>query len=124
MTTRPTPTLALAAIHVHDLDRALRFYRDVLGLPLEQVVPEVGWADFKLANGATIGIHSDPNEEGARAPGGSTGLYLGMADVDAAVDDIARRGGDVVAKPVDYPYGRVAEVADPDGNLLMLIQAP
>jgi len=110
----------MASIHVHDLARSVRFYRDVLGLTLDSHAPEVGWADFKLG-AATLGIHADPSEEGARAPGGSTGLYLGVASADEAAHEVARRGGDVVTKPTTYPYGRVVEIADPDGNVLMLI---
>jgi lactoylglutathione lyase len=42
-------------------------------------------------------------------------------DVDEAVADLRDRGYEVLLEPVDQPWGeRMAYVADPDGNPVMI----
>jgi predicted enzyme related to lactoylglutathione lyase len=115
------PTLSMVTLHVKDIQRAISFYRDVLGLPEGEHVPAVKWAEFKLG-GVTLGLHEDEHEQGHRAPGGTSGFYLTVPDVDAFVAKAERHGARVADKPQDFPYGRVGSLLDPDGNELMFIQ--
>lgn len=49
----------------------------------------------------------------------STSIWRYTDDVDAAVADLRGAGVQVVAEPVDQPWGeRVASVADPDGFVI------
>jgi hypothetical protein len=48
-------------------------------------------------------------------------VYFGVADTDAALEQVGRLGGSVVAAPEDTPYGRLAAVADPKGAEFRLI---
>ena len=41
--------------YVSDMSRAVAFYRDACGLPLQVESP--GWSQFDLGNGAAIGLH-------------------------------------------------------------------
>ena len=116
-----SPTrLAQVAISVEDLDRARAFYRDVLGLPHLFDAPP-GLAFFKC--GDTRLMLSRP--EGPETSGSSI-LYYGFDDVEAAYDEMRAKG---VA--FDEPPRRIAEVdgkpihlavcRDSEGNLLGLI---
>lgn len=117
-----SPKLALVTIHVKDIDRSRAFYQDVLGIPAGEFTPEAKWAEFDLGS-VKLGLHQDANEPGHRAPGGTTGFYLAVPQLDDFVAQAERRGARIADKPQDYPYGRVGSLLDPDGNELMFMQA-
>jgi lactoylglutathione lyase len=51
-------------------------------------------------------------------------MFVYVADVDAAVDELRQRQGTILREPADMPWGeRVAYVADPDGNPVALAAA-
>jgi catechol 2,3-dioxygenase len=78
----PAP-VAVGIGHVHlrvaDLDRAVAFYRDVLGLTLNAYGPELGvpGAAFLAAGGYDhhVGLNTWESEGGTPPPPGHTGLY-------------------------------------------------
>jgi methylmalonyl-CoA/ethylmalonyl-CoA epimerase len=116
----PPNRLAQVAIVVQDLNRAKAFYRDILGLPHLFDAPP-GLAFFQC--GETRLMLSRP--EGPESAGSSI-LYYGVEDVEAAYEDMRAKG---VA--FDEPPRRIAEVdgkpihlaicRDSEGNLLGLI---
>ena len=118
--------LGLVTLHVHDIQRSVRFYRDTLGLALQGEVfdvPGIGWAEIEVGPGLKLGLHQDKNgtEEGCRAPGGASGFYFAVPNVDKAIEQLRMRGVKVVDEPADKPYGRDACIEDPDGNVLALV---
>jgi len=48
-------------------------------------------------------------------------VYFSVTDADAAVQRVRDGGGTVQAAPVDTPYGRMAQVTDPQGAPFILI---
>jgi methylmalonyl-CoA/ethylmalonyl-CoA epimerase len=65
-------TLRQVAQHVQDRDRATAFYRDVLQLPLLEIIDPPGLVFFDLGGGTRLLLEG---------PGGSTVLYLATDDV-------------------------------------------
>lgn len=52
-------------------------------------------------------------------------LYVFVADLDATVADLRAAGVEIVKEPADMPWGeRVAIVADPEGNPVVLAAEP
>lgn len=49
-------------------------------------------------------------------------VYFAVADCDQAVARVAELGGAVQRPPMDMPYGRHADVADPQGAMFSLIR--
>jgi catechol 2,3-dioxygenase-like lactoylglutathione lyase family enzyme len=103
---------------VADMDRAVAFYRDTLGLRLvRQDGPS--WAAFDVG-GRTLALHGAVDGR-ALDPGGATAV-LDVDDLDVAQAILAGRGvtfdheGDVTG------YARFASFRDPDGNTLQLIE--
>jgi len=101
-------------LQVSELRRSLGFYRDLLGFELTYAFPSEDDPQFvSLAlDGGKLGLG------GSLGPvqSASTSIWLYTDDVDAAVADLRGAGVQVVAEPVDQPWGeRVASVADPDG---------
>jgi methylmalonyl-CoA/ethylmalonyl-CoA epimerase len=114
--------LRQVAQHVDDLERAVDFYRDVLGLKLLARFDPPGLAFFDLG----------PTRLLLEAGATSTVLYLDVEDAAAATEELRAKGVTIEAEPhvihVDAegqfgPAGEAEEMAfvrDSEGNLLGL----
>ena len=113
---------------VEDLDRALGFYVDVLGLRLghrsgDYAQLDTGATRLALytrgAMAKTLDMFLDP--PAANAPGFEIGFKV--TDVDAAFTDLIARGAQPVMPPTDrFWRQRTAYLRDPDGHLIELAQ--
>ncbi|HEX5495949.1 MAG TPA: VOC family protein [Mycobacteriales bacterium] len=132
-------TLSHCFIAVHDHDKALAFYRDVLGL---QVRNDVGFEGMRWV---TVGSPSQPGVDIVLEPPGmdpnaspadrqaftelmAKGLMRGVVfatdDCDATFERIRAAGAEVVQEPIDQPYGvRDCAFRDPSGTLLRFTQS-
>ena len=104
-------------VYVRDMDRAVTFYRDTLGMTLQMQSP--GWSQFTLANGAILGLHV-AREEGKPQPGFVPGFAVD--DVKQAKERLAGGGATISGDFHDVPGGVVLEFTDPDGNALNVSQ--
>lgn len=135
-------------ICVSDLDRSLRFYRDVLGcvevgrleLEGEPTATLNGWPDVKVRavyverDGWRIELmeFAVPGWIGPREPRpmnqvGLTHLSFRVADLDAVCEQIEAAGGGLLPGTRVDPEGvpvRAMMAFDPDGMRLELIEAP
>ncbi len=113
---------------VEDLDRALGFYVDVLGLRLGHRSGDYAQLDTgttrlalytRSAMAKTLGMALDPPV--SNAPGFEVGFKV--SDVDAAFTELIARGAQPVMPPTDRFWGqRTAYLRDPDGHLIELAQ--
>ena len=113
---------------VEDLDRALRFYTEVLGLRLGHRSGNYAQLDTgatrlalytRSAMAKTLGMSL--GAPAANAPGFEVGFKV--ADVDAAFNELVAHGALPVVPPTDRFWGqRTAYVRDPDGHLVELAQ--
>ena len=101
---------------ISDLDRSIAFYRDTLGLELEAVIEEVGWAEFSVQP-TTLAL-SDPakHQPGAKPRPGGASIFLAVDDVGAALDELRAKDVPVILEAFESPVCWLAVVADPDGN--------
>lgn len=103
---------------VTDMERAVGFYRDIVGLTLLQV-HGTSWAEFD-AGGRMFALHREVEEQPA-VPGGATAAFS-VLDLDAARKRLEERGvrfhhdGDIPG------LARYALFHDPDGNTVQLIE--
>jgi methylmalonyl-CoA/ethylmalonyl-CoA epimerase len=109
------------AVTVHDLDRAVAFYRDVLGLPHLFSAPP-GLAFF-ACGGLRLMLSRPETPSGERF---SAVLYFKVADIELAHTALSGRGVVFEAKPhlvarmPDHELW-MAFFRDPDRNLLALM---
>lgn len=110
---------AFIAFPASDFEASLRFYRDLLELPLlsEGVDDFSRFAHFDCAG---FGIHVyEWTKPFNRA---HTGLQLYVEDVDALHKELRSHGVKFSGDIRDEPWGgRVVTVSDPDGNLFDLL---
>ena len=87
-------TLGQVALTVRDVERSVAFYRDAVGLPfLFAPAPTLAF----LMIGDVRLMLSTP--EGDFTPGGSTVLYLRVADIEAEYAALAARGVPFIDEP-------------------------
>ena len=109
------------AVPVSDIDRAVAFYRDTLGMPfLFQAPPGLGFFDC-----GGVRLCLDPPAK-ARSDPYSPLLHSQVPDLDAAFEALSARGVSFEAKPhlvAKLPDHELwmAFFRDPDENLLALM---
>lgn len=108
------------ALQCADLDRALAWYRDVLGFEVLYRVDEMAWCEMRSAvDGVQVGLGQVEEPE---VKGGAT-LTWGVVDIDTArarlEDQEVRFDGETLTIP---NMVRLATFFDPDGNKHMLYQ--
>jgi catechol 2,3-dioxygenase-like lactoylglutathione lyase family enzyme len=96
-------------IPVPDLDAGLRFYRDGLGLELK----------WRHATQAGLRLGDSELVLQTERPGPEVDFLVDSAE--DAVRQVESLGGALLSGPEDIPVGRVAVVADPFGNPLVLL---
>ena len=116
--------LNYAIVFVSDMDRSLRFYRDILGIPLRFESP--GWSEF-ANEGTTIALHQTPAQaSGAEEEqAGSCRLGFQVPDLDALHRDLVAKEVTCSSPPQAQQYGiRQAVYRDPDGLVFTVAQPP
>ena len=126
------PVLQLrVVVEAEDFDRALAFYRDVLGLPEEAafegdgdarvVILDAGRATLELANPAQRRM-IDAVEVG-RDVSPPIRLAFEVTDATAATAALAAAGATVIAAPIETPWRSLnARLAGPAGLQLTLFE--
>lgn len=113
---------AFPIISTPDLDRALGFYAGLLGGTVTYRFPDEGDAQYVGMDlgSSHIGIGLDPDIDADAAPQRFS-LWIYVDNCDAVIQTM--KGGDapILEEPADQPWGeRVARVADPDGNVVII----
>lgn len=101
---------------VCNMDRAVAFYRDTLGLTLERREGN-DWTEF-----ATDGVNLCLSGELAVAPqGGGATVVLGTDDIDGLYARLSE-AGTKMGQVADLGGARMLDIFDPDGNQLVVLQ--
>jgi catechol 2,3-dioxygenase-like lactoylglutathione lyase family enzyme len=132
------PRITVITIGVDDLERALRFYRDGLGLPTEGIIgtefEHGAVAFFDLQAGVKLAIwprtsiaHDSGLQAGAPSP---TEFTLGhnvssRAEVDAVMEQARQAGATIVQKAhATFWGGYAGYFQDPDQHLWEVVWNP
>ena len=132
------PRISVLTLGVADLDRALIFYRDGLGLASDGIVGREfehgAVAFFELEGGLKLAIWAQDDiayDSGLpKAAMSPTSFTIGhnvrrREDVDEVVEQARRAGADIVKPPQDTFYGGYAAYfRDPDGHLWEVVWNP
>jgi len=121
MAARPQPTIGHVHLKVADLDRAIAFYRDVIGLEVTQRFG--AQAAFLAAGGYHhhIGLNTWSSKGGPRPDRNATGLfhtaflYPDRRALAAALQTVIAAGVDIEGA-ADHGVSEAVYFSDPDGN--------
>ncbi len=122
-------TFVFSGFAVTDIDAARTFYRDTLGLTVND--ESMGHLSIDLPAGGFVLAYPKPDHVAATY----TMLNLEVADIDAAVDELAGRGVEMlrydgmvqdargISRGITTRQGPdIAWFADPSGNIISVLQ--
>jgi lactoylglutathione lyase len=128
----PAPRILHSMVRVRDVDAALRFYLDGLGMKLlgrfdvasrRSTGVFIGYGDY--STGGVLELVDKWDDTGPYTHGSGYGhVAIGVPDILATIARLAAMGAEVITPPTALMAGgpRVAFVRDPDGYELELIQ--
>ena len=112
-----TPQLYSIAVFVTDIDRAIDFYQNTLGLPLNR---RGSFGGEFLENEPHLGVHPAVHPEARKLVGRETVLTFHVPDLLHFCGVLHERGVRFVKEPTRTGFGVMAMIADPDGNVFAL----
>jgi predicted enzyme related to lactoylglutathione lyase len=106
-------------IFVTDLVKAKAFYVDLLGLPLAGQSEML--MEFYPGAPTTLGVALALQDEARKLVGRHTGITLKVDKLEALCETLSSGGARFVEPLESSPWGKMAVIADPDGNQLALV---
>ena len=113
-------TLKNIVLFVNDLEKAKEFYAVRLGLPLAGETQMM--IEFFPGTGTTLGIALALQDDARKLVGRHTGITLHVKGLVKLCERLKDEGVRFVEPLEASPWGKMAVVADPDGNQLALVE--
>jgi glyoxylase I family protein len=118
-------------LHVHEMDRSVDFYENVLGCTVETRIPRVGMAELRAGN-SHIDLVDIASPEGAWAKGAAEGgrnidhfaLAIKPRDIQSLCDHLKAHAIEIIEeREEDGSQGKSLSlyVRDPSGNTIELL---
>jgi len=132
-----TISLKYTNVTVSDVDEAVAFYRDGLGLEVRNDVANGGFRWVTLGSDSQPGVEivlSEPHAGRSQADGDAMQellakgqlpmLVFSTDDLDATFEKARAAGAEVLQEPIDQPWGpRDSAFRDPSGNTVRIAEA-
>lgn len=110
----------------NDFDATLPFYRDVTLWDVSWMSGEDGGFRYVTDGAGDDAVAGLCDAASIMDPGHTSfwRAYIAVTDVDATAQRVVDLGGAVQEAPADSPFGRFAQVADPQGAVFMINSNP
>jgi predicted enzyme related to lactoylglutathione lyase len=109
------------AVFVTDIERAIAFYADDLGLPL---MKRGSFGAEFLEGDCRLGVHPAVHADARALVGRHTGITFQVKDLLDFCERLHQRNVRFLNEPTQQSWGIMAMVADPDGNVIALWESP
>ena len=113
-----------ATIFISNMDRAVHFYTEVLGMKLTNRFGD-HWATVDAGKGLTIGLH--PASAKYPAPGTKGAMMLGLEidePIETVVSRLTEQGVRFTGSIIQETTGKFIHLEDPDGNDIYFWEVP
>ncbi len=116
-------TIGYIILYVADTEKALPFYRDILGL--SEKFGEPGWREMETGGPTTLALHGCDKPLTERGEGTPI-VVFNVDDIQGAYEALKGRGVKFSGEPKQVceagpgKVGLSADFKDPDGNLLSI----
>lgn len=111
--------IATVWVPVTDMDRAVTYYQDVLGLSVRSRSDD--WSELET-DGLVIGLNA--RESAQPATGGAVISFQPTGSIEDERDELTSRGGELTGEVSEHPWGRILPFQDSEGNDLQLYTPP
>jgi predicted enzyme related to lactoylglutathione lyase len=116
-------SMDLAWIVVKDLKTAVTFYTDVVGLKVDVLEEQYGWAELVAQNGKMrLGI-AQKNEHSDMEAGTNAVITLTVKNIEESKKDLLNKGAQLIGDIIEVPGNvKMQTLADKDGNRLQIVE--
>lgn len=108
-------------VFVRDIQAARIFYREGLGLAPGQETEYM--MEFLPGTGTQLGVALAMHEAAQKLVGRHTGITFNVKGLEELCARLQEKGARFTEPLERTPYGKMAVVADPDGNEFALVEA-
>jgi predicted enzyme related to lactoylglutathione lyase len=113
------------SVYVTDVDRAIRFYVETLGLEKrsDARMGPIRWVELAPTRAGTVITLASEGFPvwSAEKVGGFSGITLAATDPKATLDRLREHGVTFVEEPKQTQWGMQAIIADPDENTIVIV---
>ena len=109
--------LGAVILLVSDMDKSMKFYRDVLELPVKNTAPE--WVEF-FSSGTVLALHPSKNKTRTKNSGVLVGFMV--SDLESVAQKLKDKNVEFFKKPKEESFGKHAIIVDPDGHLISIAE--
>src|ERR1700710_180968 len=113
--------VAAVWVPVSDMNRAVKFYGETLGLDVSSTGED--WSEID-AGGLMIGLNAREETNPADHAGGAATTFQPDGAIDAEVDRLSAAGVKFTDGISDHPWGQIAPFKDSEGNDLQFYAPP
>ena len=109
-------------LEVKDLETSIRFYHDVLGMPIKN--ERRNWVDLGQQSGGTLSLHPASITTSHTNSSKENGILIGLTvgDLDSAMDELSNANVDVYRDVQERQAGKNSIILDPDGYMISLFE--
>jgi lactoylglutathione lyase len=102
---------------VSDMDKSIKFYRDVLELQIKNTSPE--WVEF-FSSGTVLALHPSKNKVRTRNSGVLVGFMV--SNLESVANKLKEKNVEFFKEPKEESFGKHAIIVDPDGHLISIAE--
>lgn len=112
----------LTWIVVSNLDEAIKFYSEVIGLTVKTIDKKYGWAELTGPNGASLGLAQENLEMQVKA-GTNAVPTIVIDDIQKSREDLEQKGVKLLGNIMEVPGEvKLQSFLDKDGNQFQLVE--
>jgi predicted enzyme related to lactoylglutathione lyase len=99
------------------MDKSIKFYRDVLELPIKNTSSE--WVEF-FSSGTVLALHPSKSKSRTKNSGVLVGFMV--SDLEPVAKKLKDKKVEFFKEPKEESFGKHAIIADPDGHLISIAE--
>jgi lactoylglutathione lyase len=102
---------------VSDMDKSIKFYRDVLELPIKNTSSE--WVEF-FSSGTVLALHPSKSKSRTKNSGVLVGFMV--SNLETVAKKLKDKKVEFFKEPKEESFGKHAIIADPEGHLISIAE--
>ena len=109
--------LGAVILLVSDMEKSIKFYRDVLELPIKNTSSE--WVEF-FSSGTVVALHPSKSKSRTKNSGVLVGFMV--SNLETVAKNLKDKKVEFFKEPKEESFGKHAIIVDPDGHLISIAE--
>jgi lactoylglutathione lyase len=109
--------LGAVILLVSDMDKSIKFYRDILELPIKNTSSE--WIEF-FSSGTVLALH--PSKSKSKTKNSRVLVGFMVSNLETVAKKLKDKKVEFFKEPKEESFGKHAIIADPDGHLISIAE--